>query len=677
MNSQGLCPYHYKAWPGPNSGPHADRDPAQWARRQPPYLDGSQFSLITLEPLARRELLFGLQRIDAQRRVVDPFCMRVIVRAVGTAPTVLAARAQVDERVAGRANLRAKWEALRWAIDTGYAQFRGVDPGHVQVLDLRAIGLRDATGRRRVLSGTADLSVIAQLWLRGLLAGWAEAERPTNTQFRHTLRAATLASHALATRPGGGADPAALGIGEVSAVVEAFRNAVKADGNPYNVTTQRIWNGGFFTLIDYGRRSELCPQISAKFEPDRKLHAIRACHPADDETGKAVPEHVIAQLDAHLPSLGTGMVYGCRLLAAPDLAAMYQTVYVLLRDTGRRPEEIGSLHRDCLDTDAGAPTLVWNNHKSRRLRRRLPITEATAAVIRGWQTRRDLLEVPTRGAKYLFPVLDRGNADHLTSPQISTVLRAWVVNEIPELRDDTVDTDGNPAPFDRTRIYPYAFRHAYAQRHADAGTPIDVLRELMDHRSVSSTHGYYQVSLKRKREAVTTLASHVINRSGGREPCSPDGGTQRYEMRTVAVPYGGCAEPSNVKAGGQACPIRFQCAGCGFYRPDPSYLPAIDTHLNQLRANRETAQAMSAAEFVTTALDQEITAYEGITATMRTRLAELPHGERVALEKAAAVLRKARLADPTKPADPTPAAGMSLPLTVINHNHSVNHNEEL
>ena len=34
----------------------------------------------------------------------------------------------------------------------------------------------------------------------------------------------------------------------------------------------------------------------------------------------------------------------------------------------------------------------------------------------------------------------------------------------------------------------------------------------------------------------------------------------RYAIGEVAVPYGRCAEPSNVAAGGGACPIRFRCA---------------------------------------------------------------------------------------------------------------------
>jgi hypothetical protein len=33
--------------------------------------------------------------------------------------------------------------------------------------------------------------------------------------------------------------------------------------------------------------------------------------------------------------------------------------------------------------------------------------------------------------------------------------------------------------------------HTYAQRHADAGVPVDVLKEPMDHKSVTTTMGYY------------------------------------------------------------------------------------------------------------------------------------------------------------------------------------------
>lgn len=40
-------------------------------------------------------------------------------------------------------------------------------------------------------------------------------------------------------------------------------------------------------------------------------------------------------------------------------------------------------------------------------------------------------------------------------------------------------------------MVPYAYRHSYAQRHADAGTAVDVLAELLGHELLHSTQRYY------------------------------------------------------------------------------------------------------------------------------------------------------------------------------------------
>ncbi|MFE2490180.1 hypothetical protein ACFXGR_44515 [Streptomyces mirabilis] len=88
--------------------------------------------------------------------------------------------------------------------------------------------------------------------------------------------------------------------------------------------------------------------------------------------------------------------------------------------------------------------------------------------------------------------------------------------------------------------------------------------------------------------------------------------------------------------------MRFQCAGCGFYRPDPSYLPAIEDQINSLRSDRETAQAMDAADFVIGNLTAQIAAYQQVAATMRDGLTALPDEERAEIEEAASVLRQVR-----------------------------------
>jgi hypothetical protein len=107
--------------------------------------------------------------------------------------------------------------------------------------------------------------------------------------------------------------------------------------------------------------------------------------------------------------------------------------------------------------------------------------------------------------------------------------------------------------------------------------------------------------LKRKREAIMILSRYVHDRSGAFVPTS--GSVTGYELKTVAVPFGTCIEPTNVQAGGKQCPIQFQCAGCGFCRPDASYLPAIEEHINALKADRETAAAMDTDTFVVRNLD--------------------------------------------------------------------------
>jgi hypothetical protein len=190
-------------------------------------------------------------------------------------------------------------------------------------------------------------------------------------------------------------------------VVDAFRTALKLDGEPAGWNYRMSIASPFFALIDYGRRSGAADNLSAAFVRDPALHRIPEEEANEGEIGKAIPEPVIRQLDAHLPLLGQGRARGQRTLGPADLQLMYRTLYILLRDTGRRPLEVLSLPRDCLETRKDHISLVWNNHKARRHRRRLPITTPTIQAIRTWQERRERLQnrLPPTGADYLFPAL--------------------------------------------------------------------------------------------------------------------------------------------------------------------------------------------------------------------------------------------------------------------------------
>ncbi|MEV6028029.1 hypothetical protein [Streptomyces sp. NPDC052036] len=80
--------------------------------------------------------------------------------------------------------------------------------------------------------------------------------------------------------------------------------------------------------------------------------------------------------------------------------------------------------------------------------------------------------------------------------------------------------------------------------------------------------------------------------------------------------------------------------GCGFYRPGPSYLPTIKEHINSLRADRFTAEAMDADPFVTRNLSDQIAAFQQVLSAMRKQLDAMGSEERPEVEEASAVLRR-------------------------------------
>src|SRR4029077_32226 len=130
---------------------------------------------------------------------------------------------------------------------------------------------------------------------------------------------------------------------------------------------------------------------------------------------------------------------------------------------------------------------------------------------------------------YMFPAVTEVSAEPFFRPQyFSGTLRLWVKN-IPFIGSGIVDDQGNEVEFDRSNIYPYSLRHTWAQRHADSGTQIEVLAELLDHEGLDTVGVYYRISDKRKRAAIAKVAEHTFNHRG--KPRSPvDAST--YQLRS-------------------------------------------------------------------------------------------------------------------------------------------------
>ena len=173
----------------------------------------------------------------------------------------------------------------------------------------------------------------------------------------------------------------------------------------------------------------------------------------------------------------------------------------------------------------------------------------------------------------------------------------------------------------------------------------------MGHSRLSTTQGYYRVTHKRKRKAVDQLAALQLNGRGERaRPAVQrllDSEHLRDAVGQVAVPFGICREPTNVKAHGQACPFRHQCFGCTHFRTDPSFLPELRAHLSRLLADSERLRAAAPeleewARNAAIPAGEEVAAVRAIIDRCQDLLANIGDDERSAVEEAVAVLRRSR-----------------------------------
>ncbi len=602
-----------------------DLDEDRWRRTELPIGRGGQVSFRGLAPVVIAEVLVGLQR-----------------------------RCRLDGVKTKEANLRLWCNQLRAqqavTLDD-YVLPAGVDPM------LQSLANSVSAHAGRALSspeteiandewdlvvfghtGTLSFTKITQPWLRAVAKRWAADDLPRRRSItargglavRHHLGCVARLSESLRMRPDRGEVPAALD----RPAMEAFLNRLA-----YLQGAGQISADG---------RIRACREVRKILTTARTMGLTRPGGPAaglgEDftigvadvpdkpepaEPGRDLPVEVMRQICVHLNDVASPV-----MRCAIELAI----------DTGRRPEELCTLSLDCLSRDDdGAPVLVYDNHKANRLGRRLPISEITAQLLvdQHQHVRGRWPDTPLAELK-LFPT-DRRNPDGtraITAFSLAFAHRTWV-KRMPEL------TTADGVAFDKAKIVLYAYRHTYAQRHADAGVGIDVLRELMDHRKLDATKAYYRVGENRRREAVDRVAAMQFDRHGNRIWRTTqrllDSEHTRRAIGEVAVPFGVCAEPSNVQAGGNACPFRFRCTGCDHFRTDVSYLPDLQAYLDDLLRNRERVLAATDVDEWARAeampSEEEIGRVRRLIARVHAGLEDLTGAERAHIDTAVATVR--------------------------------------
>jgi integrase len=573
----GLCHAHYAAWYRRRLA-HPGTALAIWARHASPASAAAHTVVLRgLPELVVAELLVGVQRrTDAGLRT-RPDALRCLVnllhaRRAGSVLDLARVPSTSIRRYAG-ALLRSLLAELRRALS---------DPEREQAKDVWQLTVLG-------LPGTLDFTGLAQQWLREAAKRWAAEDLPLRRgqraayPARDTINALAALSECLRlTRGDHGDDPGMLGRADIIAFTNRLAHLERTGQMTFRTRlrrTRRVFR--FFNdlhvlgMTGPGQPAAGLPAAFVVRRDDIPKDPDRDARP------RSLPPAVLQAIAANLG------VFEQRC-GVPE-----RRITELLIDTGRRPDEICALAWDCLERGAsGSPVLIYTDSKNNRPGRRLPVSEATAAVItaqKDW-VRSRYPDTPV-GRLALFP-RDKGNRDG-TKPILGgtyTHAHRIFADAIAHLL-----TDADGQQIDPARVVPYAYRHGYAQRHADAGIAPDVLRELMSHRSMRTTTGYYRITETRTRAAVDRVARHQFDAAGRRvfhDITSLLADEQaRVRVGQVAVPFGICTEPSNVKAGGSACPYRYVCAGCGHFRSDPSYLPELKSYLQQLLADAERLRA--------------------------------------------------------------------------------------
>ncbi|MFG2998350.1 hypothetical protein [Streptomyces sp. NPDC048340] len=350
--------------------------------RRPNVTDGvqpgvSQFSLARVAPDVRQEMLYGLQQRDAAGINLVPQRIRLLVAGLPSEVDSLLSLAE-DYASGLPAATAGVLNGILLHVRRARVEFEGTDPTAGDVWESALVGLTAGRGRKYVaVHGVIDFRPVRQQWLRELLKEYGRTARPCVLDLRQTVYAAAIASAALAHRPDGEV-PERLSMADMNAVVDMFRITKRPeDGHDYSTSHRRALLRSWHTFLEFARQAGMMDHVPGGFALNPRFHSIAAAEVSEDDIGRAVPEHVIAQLDAHIALLGTSTAYESGGWTAADFARMYQVVYTVLRDTGRRPGEVTSLRRDCLEWIDGKPTLIYDNHKRRRHGRRLPVSVST------------------------------------------------------------------------------------------------------------------------------------------------------------------------------------------------------------------------------------------------------------------------------------------------------------
>jgi hypothetical protein len=215
----GLCRVHYVGWI--DQGRPTGRRFQLWSARARQPVSGQILSLRGLPELVGLELLYGIGCRVAEGMATEPWHLRRFVDLLRASGVPSVTEADIGRLGGYDAYPRFVIDRVRLAY-TDPATERAADRW-----DLRVFGHR----------GSLDFTGIRQAWLREATKAWAAAGLAgvwSPAALRQRVDSIRILSAVLASGPGGGEDPAALGRADIERFLARTHSFRTRRGQPYS-----------------------------------------------------------------------------------------------------------------------------------------------------------------------------------------------------------------------------------------------------------------------------------------------------------------------------------------------------------------------------------------------------------------------------------------------------------
>lgn len=598
LAKQPVCDSH---WRGFKTARQKDADLSldAWIVAQEPAVPGMDhvsyasmagIPLNMLPTPLRWEFLYAIQQRDLDGRSrFHPVDTRTQYRRLlesGRTSVVGLERLGLGDQNSNLNGMTSQWQAQ---IDDLHAEWTGATH-HAKFVRFSSLELtRGQDSQKPGLRAGVDLSGIQTDWIFETVLAWLRAA-PRNTGSCYATGAAwTLVDEVLRAR---GTGAVRLGRSDMAAIVK------EAHSRWPDETTRYRHLLGIDLVLRWARSADERPDvwnvIPANFYIDPQSQPARKRPTKDDgEAFRFVPQPIVDWMMDHLPLYERQDEY-----ATVEAQAM---IYLLER-TGRRTGEMVRLRDDCVSFDsAGKPYLEWPRGKPPYgPGKRIPLHQETFDLIVEWK---EYKEARFPNSKWLFPsrgrVTDHPYPTTFLSKRVGDFAQ-WIADEYP-YESAVIGATGNLIHFDITDVDAYSFRHAFAQRLADATdasgrstTSPQALQEFMGHSNFNTTMAYFEVTSQRLRKALDAVPPRRLNFMGKAVEID----RERDAFTQIAVSHGSCSEPQNVISGGQGCPLDHACESCPFFLVDPLEKDGMTAKREALTIKLERARITNARQHI-------------------------------------------------------------------------------